>query len=337
MADFSVGGAAGAGFRVIARQPLATLVWGLFIWVCAVGPAVFLLSQILAALGPLITQASAAETAQAAAGGAKPSGGPPPEFMQAYMAMMSRLFLFQPLLLIGNLAVRSVLTAAVCRAVLEPEDSAFAYLRLGMRELWVLLVSIVFGLIIGFTAVGLMIPVAIFMGVAAAAHSPILVGLVAVVVVAVAAGVMIWLSLRLYLGVPMSFDQNEFRLFEAWNFSRGHVGKMVVLGLIQIAIALALELVILLILGLVVFGAVSSSGLSTPEQFRNFLLHMPTQWSATAIAIVVVASLAISLVSGFAVAIFVAPWVEVYRQLRDSGARSTPHYQPSLGEARPVT
>lgn len=332
MADFSVGGAAGAGFGLIGRKPLAVLAWGVVTWLFLIGPAIFVASQILTTIGPLIAQAEAIRTTS----GGKAPAGPPPEFMQAYMAMMSRIFLLQPVLLIGSLLVRSVVTSAVCRAVLEPEDSAYAYMRLGMRELWVFLVSFVFALIVGCTAIGLMIPLSIFVGVSAIANSPILTSVVIVAAFSVMMGVLIWLSLRLYLGVPMSFDENEFRLFEAWNFSRGHVGKMVALGLIQIAIAVVLEIVIVILIAVIGVAAVQAAGLTTPDQLRTFLQHPPTHWTPMAIALVTVGSLLLGIISALAVSIFLAPWVEAYRQLRDSGARGTPHYQPSLGEAQPA-
>ena len=62
----------------------------------------------------------------------------------------------QPLIMVGSLVLRAVLGAAVYRAVLTPEDDAWGYLRLGMRELWVGATSIVIGIIVGF---GIVVPI----------------------------------------------------------------------------------------------------------------------------------------------------------------------------------
>lgn len=399
MADFSISEAAGAGFRIIARKPLAVLTWGLLIWAVMI-PILLLFASIFsliaagvqeevrqAAAGPAAVTAAGdtnalsdansalnaatnevigpgnaaaapdATNAAVAAGGAggKPAGDTaygrnrelPPEVAMA----LGRMFLLYPVIIIGALVVSGVLMGAVFRAVLEPDDSSFAYLRVGMREVWLVLVNFVMRLLIGFATMPIVF-VAMIIGVAvtvmAAASSPsgpgeippqlpMIFGIVWFLAIMGAIAIQLWLGMRLIMGLPMSFDHNQFRLFESWSFTRGHTWKLVGLLLLLVGIGIVIEIVVVGICFAIVAGVAGAVVPMNPDQWRSFFQHPPANWSTLALTVGGGVSLLIALVAGFANAIFLAPWADAYRQLRDSGASSTPQYVPHVGEARPIS
>jgi hypothetical protein len=153
-------------------------------------------------------------------------------------------------------------------------------------------------------------------------------------------GVAVWLSLRMMMASPMSFDDNAFRLFESWSFTRGHTWKMLGLLLVQILIVVVVYLVVIA----VAVGVAYASGFRpeswqalAPQQRPGAMPALPPGWQAQAMAIAAIGSLVLAVIGGFMYAIFMAPWVEAYRQLRDSGAGGTAPYSPALGEARPLS
>ena len=340
MATFSVGQSIGAGFSLVARRPLDVLIWGLVIWVVGFLPLIWILSSVMSSMGPLIAASEAATTVgKDTAAGMQNSE----QFMQAYMQAIGPLMVFQPLLLVGSLVLRGVLTSAVCRAILEPEDDRLAYLRLGMREVWMVLVVIVMAFIIGFAMFAALIPVAILLGIAAAVIGQsgmngvggAVFAIIAVVALIALFCAVIWLSLRLIMGVFMSFDQNQFRLFESWGFTRGHTAKMVVLVLIQVVLVLLAEVILIALIAAIGMSIASTIHLSE-QTLRAMFTHPATAWNSQVIALVGLGSLVLAIIGGFLLAIIQAPWVEAYRQLRDSGASGSPAYVPSLGEAQPL-
>ncbi|MDB5710510.1 MAG: hypothetical protein JWL96_2580 [Sphingomonas bacterium] len=137
----TVGGIISGGFDLLRRRPLAALVWGI-IYVAASALGLF------AMLVPMMQFAMANAGAQAA---------PDPAM---FMQMFGQMYLFFFLLMI----VMVILLTAGLRAALRPEESSFASLRLGMDELrmvglfllfaiagfvLMMVMSIVFGIVFG--------------------------------------------------------------------------------------------------------------------------------------------------------------------------------------------
>ncbi|HSI19646.1 MAG TPA: hypothetical protein VK980_17905 [Sphingomonas sp.] len=137
----TVGGIISGGFDLLRRRPLAALVWGI-VYVAASALGLF------AMFVPIMQFAMAN-----AGGGAAPD---PATFMQ----MIGEMYLFFFLLMI----VMVILLTAGLRAALRPEESSFASLRLGMDELrmvglfllfaiagfvLMMVMSIVFGIVFG--------------------------------------------------------------------------------------------------------------------------------------------------------------------------------------------
>jgi hypothetical protein len=137
----TVGGIISGGFDLLRQRPLAALVWGI-IYVAASALGLF------AMFVPMMQFAMANAGAQAA---------PDPA---TFMQMIGEMYLFFFLLMI----VMVILLTAGLRAALRPEESSFASLRLGMDELrmvglfllfaiagfvLMMVMSLVFGIVFG--------------------------------------------------------------------------------------------------------------------------------------------------------------------------------------------
>ena len=204
MAVIPVGEVAFAGFDVVRRKPLAVLVWGLVMF------AFFLaiLVSVTAMFGSLWQAVEQAD-------GAEPSLGD-------VLAMQVQLMMFQFGIWLASILVRVVLTCAVFRAVLEPQDDRFAYMRLGKAELLVALVLLCLSIILTILIMGgLLVGVGVTMA-AWAASKALAIGLGMLIFLALLV-LFAWVGVRLSIALPMTFAERRFRFFEAWVLTRGNV------------------------------------------------------------------------------------------------------------------
>ncbi|MDX9996890.1 MAG: hypothetical protein WCY15_02555 [Phenylobacterium sp.] len=291
MAELSIGQAAGAGLRLIRREPLAVLGWaGLFL---------VLTAAMLLMLGGLVAQTAAL------AGQAEPD---PADLVGMQLQMMG----LQPLFTLGGLAVQTVVMAAVFRAVLQPEERRFAYLRFSAQELWLGLVTLTISFGLGFAIALAVFPLAgmtAFMGFmlqqAMDAWGFVLVGGLAFVVLFVG---VVWLMLRLSMAYPMSFAERTFRLFESWTLTRGHVAPLFLIFLLAMLLALAIQL---LFLAIGVTAILASLGAS----WQAALASDPLLLFRSAGSLIAVFAVLYSLAAALTAAIVMAPLADAYRQL----------------------
>jgi hypothetical protein len=233
MREISVGGAIAAGFRVIAREPVAFLIWAALYGVVGIAPQIFGWAASFNALS------------------AVSATGSTPAAVAEAMAPMQRL---QPLTIITGSLAAMVLYGAGFRAVLFPDDRRYFYLRIGARELWMALTTIVLFVIYVLAIIAAMIPfgIVVFGAGAAGGGAGAAIGLlIGIPLVLVATGVVLWGLSRLSVALPMSFAQKTFRIPEAWKMTRGHAGRifLVMLGLFALVL-LAEVLVFALAAGL---------------------------------------------------------------------------------------
>ncbi len=295
--SISIGRAAFAGFGLIGRRPLSVLVWGL-VYLVVVGGPTFLFFR--AAMPLYVDMFSAMPT------GATPGAGPNPAMMNAMMRMQS-ISGFSWLLTIVGVGVRAVLTAAVFRAMLEPENKGFFYLRLGMAEVFQGLLMLAWIALIIVAEIILAIVVMIPVGVALAMKSNIGVG-IAVAIGLVGVLVLLWVALRLSLAGPLTYADKTFRLFESWKFTKGHAGSLFAIILILIVIVWLIEVVLAI-------GAVAYIG-SNAEGLKGFFTRPPAVWMKEIEPFLFGAIGIGSVLSGAALAVFAAPFASVYQQLK---------------------
>ncbi|MNE30566.1 hypothetical protein D3C80_1240900 [compost metagenome] len=135
---------------------------------------------------------------------------PSPEVMERLAQAYGFIFVWaMPL----GLLFSAVISAAIARSVIRPEDRKFGYLRLGKDELRVLGASLIVSLImfaasfVGFMVVG--------MAAAGAMALPAL-WLVVVLLSLAIIGLLIWLSVRLSLVVPATFAEGRIVVKQAF-------------------------------------------------------------------------------------------------------------------------
>ena len=300
MAEISIDGAVGAGFSLIRRKPLTVLVWGL---VQALGMvpffgayAVFLLAFIPFAARHMVTATT-----------------PTPADMGALIGqmLMGEGFLFLGIILM--LCVRTVVMTATWRAVLHPDRGAWAYLRIGRAEGFILL------LVLGLAFAGNLIviplfPVLMIAGALAAVHqwiAAVVVGAVGIVAMIVA---LIYLELRFSVLGPMIVNDDRFHFVEAWNLTRGKVGGLFVVGLCLLAILMGAELLIIL-LGVALGAAGLGLAAGGFDQLQTFFQTPPATIAAKLAPLLVIYAVAAIPIAGAATAVFGAPWARAFRDL----------------------
>ncbi len=139
-----------------------------------------------------------------------------------------------------GLLFSAVISTAIARSVIRPEDRKFGYMRLGKDELRVLGASLIVALtMFGVTFVGFML-VSLVAALAAAAPALWLaVVLLALAVLAVA----IWLSVRLSLVVPATFSEGRIAVKSAFAMTAKKVfwpllGMAVIAGVMAMLVGL---------------------------------------------------------------------------------------------------
>lgn len=247
MATFSMGQAIGSGFRLIGRQPKTILIW---IAAYVVFAAAFY-GLMFAAMPELLGYYQ--EVGRSALQGVEPDEA------QA-LAVASRMLAVAPVLVLLGLVGYAVMLGAICRAVLQPDERRFGYLRFGRRELWLLLTMVVWAIVICLIYMGVVLVASLVGGVLGGITSGVSGGpeanpfsFLGPFFLVVVAGVlfMLWVMLRLSLALPMSHDQARFVLFESWRLTRGQSLKMLGVGLVLVLLAWLFELVV----AAVAFGA----------------------------------------------------------------------------------
>ena len=296
MGNFSFAAAVGAGFRLIAREPIAFLVWAAVYLLIALAPQIGIFALVLPDWTTLMRDiaASAAQT---------PGGSA--EMLNEQAKMMQ----LQPISWLSGIVAQTLLLGAVYRAVLFPQDRKFFYLRLGGRELWLGLVMLVVVVMVFMLAFVIALPTALIAGLLGvlARQAPVLEWAIAAVLVA-AFGLYLWVFLRLSLATPMSFAQRGFRLYESWDMTRGLVWKMFGVIAVLFLVALAAEAI------LIAIGLGASGGLPDLVAARAWFRRPTLNLQALA-PWIVGGGIVVSLLSTAGFALLGGAWAEIYREI----------------------
>jgi hypothetical protein len=202
MGTISVRAALGAGFRLIARQPLAFLAWCAAYFLVGVLPQLVMLDALI----PFMAAFMAA-------------GGDPAS--PAVVAAEARMSRYSVLSYLSTFVTITLIPGAVFRAVLAPQDRRFLYLRVGAAEGWLGLgVLAILGLVL-MASIVLSIPLALVTAVA---------GPVAPIAMAAVLATLIWGVLRLSFAPVMGFRDHAFRLAESWRVTRPLMGRLLLVA-----------------------------------------------------------------------------------------------------------
>jgi hypothetical protein len=303
MAQISVGAALGEGFGLIARRPLAVVAWGL------IPTALQMLA--LAMLAPAYLSMFGAM-----AHGAAPSQA---MMMTPQYSQMSGLV---QLLNLVQFFVSAVVYCAVFRAVVHPEQSAFAYLRVGMAELFLALLIFGAAIVMFVAMIVIMIPVGILIAIVAAASRDAGVGfaiIIPIVILALLIAMMVF-GLRFSLVGPMLVDDGKFHLFESWTLSRGRLGSLLLLALGLFGVSLAIDIVILVLLVIVAATAIGAAG--GMERVRTLLQHSPEALLSQAWPFLIAYGIVSIPIAGCVLAIVGAPFARVYLDLKSDASEA---------------
>lgn len=209
MRTFSPSDAAFEGFRVIHRYPGAVLAWAVayMLMFVVIGGAAFAL------FGPRLTELSKYTGTGSTI---------PPEEALRLVGPMSGLGLIAiPL----SLVVAAIFVNAVYRPILKPEEKGLFFLKIGgdeWRQVLLLLAYIGLAILAEIALVICSIVItATTVGVLHAQKGGGWAALLAVVLVIAMVCLVIWVVVRLSLGMPMTFAQKRVRVFGSWTVTRG--------------------------------------------------------------------------------------------------------------------
>lgn len=303
MARLDIGKSAFSGFKVIGRAPLAPVVWGIVTTVLAVLPLLLVLPAFIDFFQLVV--------------GDLARGIEPDE--AEVMRLSTQLNIVQPLSWITQLLATGLVTGAIIRAVLHPEQKSWFYMRLGMAEVMLVAVSLVYTiiLVVAFVVAALLVVAVAFAvgageGEAAGVAVGVLLGLVVM-------GVVIWGGLRFSLGFAMSHDRKQFLLFESWKMTKGHAGGLFGMALLSVIVSWLISAVIVGLLmtvgAILVLGNGGFEALSRLDETKDFAAFFTPERTQALIGFGSVYLLIATLLQGYLMVVITAPWAEAYRQL----------------------
>jgi len=309
MAKVSIGTALGAGFRLFRARPGLIPAWGLAWLVLGILPQVLgylvLWPDLLAAYTPVMRDLAA---------GLDPDPEGP-----ALVALQQRMLPWQLLQFPLALAGQSIFFAAVCRAVLTPNDRRFAYLRFGRPELQLILVQLaIIGIIILTVVAALILGTFIVLGItlAAGGQGGDVRGLATFGVALVGMILFGWAALRLSLAMPMTVTEGRFRLLESWSLTRGHGWKLFGLAVALVALLLLIEVAVVIVaVILAVVGGVAGSLAGIGAHLQALAAQPPEAWAAQLAPWAVLGLILYGMLAAVLQTLMAAPFIDVYRQL----------------------
>lgn len=311
---FSASEAAFAGFRLLAREPVAGLAWaGVML---AFG--LVLGGLMVLAVGPAMTEIMTA--------------GPKTD-PAAQLSLLGRVAPIYALVLPLSLLLYAVFYAAVNRAVLRPGERGLAYLRLGADELRQVGVLFLYGVVLFAIYIVVAVVMAVLLvvlGVAASAagQTPggafgpaVLIGLL------IGFGfmaVVLFVAVRLSLCTSLTFDKGEVDLFGSWRMTRRRFWPLFGAFFLAWLVCVVLWAIVAVLFGAVAVGA---GGLGAATlMFQPHMDSLQAYFSPLQVAWIVLSAG----MGAVFLTVLIGVSADAYRQLRDLE-------QPEAAPARPAT
>jgi hypothetical protein len=308
-----MGSAIGAGFTLLGRRFFSVIAWGFFLYFAlivlfGIGFAIVGFS-VIGDLGKLAT----------------PGAGTDPTV--ARDAVLHVLIAMWPALLvvvIGMVLVGAMIQGAVFRSILFPDDRGFFSLRLGGREMALVLLNILIVLCVMVVYLVSAIILIVVFSAASAIHSDgPWGGVLAVLFCIVYALGLMWFLLRFSMAAPMTFAEGRVRLFSSWTLTKGHgwtlFGLAWLLVLVFIGVSIGYSIINGIVTSVFVMGSVASMGsIGNSNDPSAVMSHLPALLLGFIPSLILGAAF-----QGVSQAILQGPWAEVYRELRGTPDVST--------------
>ena len=289
---FSATDAAFEGFRLVRRTPLTLLIWALLY----VGFGVALFALVGGSLFSMVDMAATLEN----------NPNPAPEDLMPFMgAYFSLLGMMLPLALVFG----AVMYGAVNRAVLRPHEKGFGYVRLGMDEVRIFVVTLVLTILAAIAAFVVMMIFGVIAGVAGVAMGDSA-GLIAIVLGIACVVLFVWVALRFSLAVPITFAERRIAIFDSWGLTKGHTLGLLGMGVIAVVMAFVVQILAYVVAMPLIFMVGGFAQLAQIETM-DFAQIMQTM-APVLIIYAVLASLLYALQLG----IIYAPFAVAYRDIR---------------------
>jgi hypothetical protein len=307
MMTFSASDAAFEGFRLVRRKPMALVAWTLLYAVLSLA-SLFAMSS---AIEPLVAWAERMEALDSR------TATPSAEEVLAAFQGLGEVMLSVAWLIPVSLIVGAMLMAAVARAVLNPRAGGFGYLRLGMDELRVFVVTLVLAILMmcAWAAVGVL--VGVLAGIAGATETSWL-WLVAILGGLAGVAAVIWFAIRLSLAVPITVAENRFAFFDSFGVTKGRFWPLFGMAVITVVMVLVVQF----LLGIVTMPL----ALMTGQQMWTFGAGQDPEALRTALDVtnpwVIVSALAEAVVHALTVGVMYAPFAAAYRDIKGLGAET---------------
>lgn len=289
MNAFSATDAAFEGFRLTRERPRVVLVWAALCFLVSICSAIYI-TTVGREAGALL-EAGPAETPDPAALG----------------EMVGVLF---PMMIMG-LLFQCVMAAAVYRVTLRPGDHGFSYLKLGMDEVRLALLTFVYFLLALVALVGAVliagVIAAIVMGVAGQSAGT----LMAVIIEFFVLGILFYVAVRLSLAPAITFDQHRLAIFDSWKLTKGQFWRLA--GAYALAIC---GIVAIWLLVLVIFVAAVAIAKGGDLQAAGRLFNPDSSSPQSYFSFTMILYLLVSAwVSALYYAVMIAPAAVAYRAL----------------------
>ena len=301
---FSATDAAFEGFRLVRRNPLALVAWTLLSAVLTLS-ALFSLSNMMGPLEAWTVQAEALD------GVDQPSLDQVMEMMAGLGAILVQVAWLLPI----TMVVGAMLSAAVARGVLKPSGDPFGYLRLGMDELRVLVVTFVLGLVMCLCAFVAMLAFGLLIGAVRAAGGGGVAVSVGIIGFLALVWFFIWLSVRLSLAVPITVAEKRFAFFDSFSLTKGRFWPllgMAVLAFVMVLLVQLLSSIVSMPIAVASGMEAWSFGADQDAEAVIAALDVSNPW-------VIAHALVEAIVSALTVGILYAPFASAYRDIMGGG------------------
>ena len=308
MSGFSASEAALEGFRITRENPRAFGAW------IAASFGV----SVVAAIAEVLMPASVKHGLETMNSDVTPTAS---QFIDA-------LIVISPILLLG-LAVQCIMAAAVYRVIFRHEDTRFGYLRIGMDELRLMALTLVYvvlgmGLSVGVTMV------AAFITAISAVGGGGVEALVGKLAGFASLGVMFFVLVRLSLAPVATFAERRVAVFESWGLTKGQFWRLsgaYVLALCCIAVIILLTMAI-------IFGIAGAIILTSGGQLSDVKGVFNTDQTSlrSYLSIGVIVSMVVSsFISALWNVVLAAPGAAAYQQLHGTPPSLPLGDQPEAG------